>query len=240
MSSERTKYNIVDLDINSSLDILSLIRQQSYFKFIEHSIYCSDNIACYIEESLLTSSNYFFGTYDKNKIVGMCQCIDKGDYIFLNHIVVSDYYKGQGIGKCLFDCFIHLGRYFNKPIKLNVDSRNLLAIEWYKRLGMTTDSKTEFTIFNTYRECLNMNFNFKVNDNKSFEKFGFSHFTYEDTEFGLICNKVVNLVNGKSEMIDKISRHLAYPTMILPFGSRPKHYLGKGIFSDLNIFTMSK
>lgn len=60
----------------------------------------------------------------------------------MNELTVNEKYRGQGIGKYLFEFVIKKGREFKvQSIDLTVAEFNQSAIEFYKNIGMKTRSK---------------------------------------------------------------------------------------------------
>ncbi len=62
--------------------------------------------------------------------------------LFVNELTVNEKYRGQGIGKYLFEFVMNKGREFEvQSIDLTVAEFNQSAIEFYKNIGMKTRSR---------------------------------------------------------------------------------------------------
>lgn len=62
--------------------------------------------------------------------------------LFVNELTVIEKYRGQGIGKYLFEFVIKKGRELKvQSIDLTVAEFNQSAIEFYKYIGMKTRSR---------------------------------------------------------------------------------------------------
>lgn len=81
------------------------------------------------------------------KIVGMAlyymaYSTWKGKMLYLEDFVVEEAARGKGIGKLLFDAFLHLAREAGcRLVKWQVLDWNTPAIEFYERCGATMESE---------------------------------------------------------------------------------------------------
>ena len=89
----------------------------------------------------------FVAELEDGNVVGMALFVTsystwKGKMLFLDDLVVSEAYRGNGIGQALIDAlFDHARNNAFNIIKWHVLNWNEPAIKFYKKLGMTFDDE---------------------------------------------------------------------------------------------------
>ena len=100
-----------------------------------------------IFEKIVENNTFFVATNENNDVVGVLELINKHiespahitrDIIFIETMAVAKEYRGLGIGHKMFE-FIKEMKIKNNfdGIELQVNSKNIAAIEMYKKCGFT-------------------------------------------------------------------------------------------------------
>ena len=100
-----------------------------------------------IFEKIVENNTFFVATNENNDVVGVLELINKHiespahitrDIIFIETMAVAKQYRGLGIGHKMFE-FIKEMKMENNfdGIELQVNSKNIAAIEMYKKCGFT-------------------------------------------------------------------------------------------------------
>ena len=71
-----------------------------------------------------------------NNFIGFGACIEKDDYIFIDKIYLIKSFRRKGIAKQYIS---NLQELYKKPAKLNVNQKNIDAINAYKAIGFTLE-----------------------------------------------------------------------------------------------------
>jgi len=127
-------------------DVLRLIRELAEFE------QAPDAVTNTVEDMLLDSfgANPVFGFHIAEaygQAVGMAVYFVKystwkGKGLYLDDLIVSEKYRGKGIGKKLFDAFMIEAKSVGaKQVHWQVLDWNTPAIEFYKKLGSSVDAE---------------------------------------------------------------------------------------------------
>lgn len=127
-------------------DVLRLIRELAVFEKAPHAV---TNTVDAMKSDLLGEKPVagFHVAELKNEIVGIAVYFIKystwkGKGLFLDDLVVTESYRGKGIGQKLFDAFIEEAKKIGaKQVHWQVLDWNTPAIDFYKKLGATIEAE---------------------------------------------------------------------------------------------------
>ena len=69
---------------------------------------------------------------------GFVSFVDKGDFLYIDKLYLIKEYRHQGIGKLIFK---NLLNFYKKPLKLNVNQKNMNAINAYLNSGFEIEKE---------------------------------------------------------------------------------------------------
>jgi len=186
----------VGLDFLTS--ICSLL-QSSFINKLKGSIYTSPKIINYMHELLSSDVNTFWGLFFNGNIVGFLHAKQMNGSIHLNNIMILEEYQGVGSGGLLMKAFLEQSIETRSFMTLDVDSRNIKAVAWYKKLGFQEINKT-YVYFLPSKNPPSVSFYdiFEIENLDAFNDFGFGFGSMKDqsnSRVGLILPNIIRVEN---------------------------------------------
>jgi ribosomal protein S18 acetylase RimI-like enzyme len=106
---------------------------------IESATYMSEKFLS--EEAiaaLMDKGAIFRIAVDDDVYKGFCEYLKEDDSLFLSKLYVKEDYRGEGIGKLMFDDIVSYARNNSlKRVYLTINKHNTVSFEIYKHLGFT-------------------------------------------------------------------------------------------------------
>ena len=130
LDSTENEVNILEYkEFDSSLleEIKEIYREQGWTAYLQDD----EKLARAFENSL-----YFYGAFDKNRLIGFIRCVGDGEHILLiQDLIVKSAYQRQGIGTTLLQ---HVFEKYDevRMISLYTDGLDERANHFYCSVGM--------------------------------------------------------------------------------------------------------
>lgn len=181
-------------NLSTSKELYTLYQRNYLDEILHGTIYETELCLPIIERAL--EQECFYGIIQSNNLVGFFEYKELGDYFFINNILVDNNYRGRGFAAFLMNYCVSMARKKGLfKIGLHVDSRNDIAISWYRNLGFEVDSLNYLSLLNadTIKNCEFKEY--EVSYQYQYEGIGSATLNYDGTNFvvGIPSNKAITL-----------------------------------------------
>lgn len=89
-----------------------------------------------IEETLRLGGKFWVIEH-QNKVIATCWVTNDGRRLYLHHFGIKKQYQGQRLSYLLISEALKYSKFLNRQIKLEVHKDNIVAINFYKKVGFS-------------------------------------------------------------------------------------------------------
>lgn len=170
---------VIKLSSDYADKISKLYKQELDQLYLLGTAYQSPKLSNYLKFICEEKIEEFYGVIDGDELVAVIQYRKPGNYLHINHMVVTSSYQGLGLGKKLLFWAFKQAELNNLDVSLDVDLINKKAFDWYLASGFKIDSETKTSIL----ELRSPNPSTIVyHDKENLANFGFSNANIEGVE----------------------------------------------------------
>lgn len=172
-------------DIN---DILQIIRDTNSY-ILDKIVYGQEGAYSYIYNNikLNTKDNLYKVVEYKKNIIAVLELKFFQDVIFINYISVKKYFQHKGIGTYILKNIKNEYLSHYKHISLDVFKDNLIAYNWYKKIGFDIKESFKWIEFYSINKDNYINENYTFNIDKNIVKdFNIIEFRLSDQIYKLL------------------------------------------------------
>lgn len=182
---------------NQIAEVCDIIRKGYVPLLLNGTIYESKRFDQYLAKRYRMGDLFLLGEVgDKaDVIIGFAQVLLTGSTLHLNHLVVLDSARGQGVGARLLHEVAVLSDEKKLPVTLDVDSRNVGAINFYEKAGFHIEYRTPVTMIPRKSGSMPIGL---LDSNDDYEKYDFCYvdccFPPHEVRVGVVGNRTIRLL----------------------------------------------
>lgn len=209
LDKERKGYiSIRKLEASESGDVANIFRNSYDYRIFSHTVIASQNLEILFRD-ILFRQDIFIGVFRGDEMVGALQARKINDLWHLNNFAVLETERGWGVADLLLQRFFDISG--GQPTELFVDSRNVSALQFYRRHGYQEIERVQFATVHVNEAISQVDKIPVIVDQNHLKRYGvgYLHVDGEEGRIGFIAPAQLFVPDGSHP--DLLKAALAYP-----------------------------